>query len=100
MSGGPSRWTNANRCLLDAPSPPLPLWYHDAMAMTLRLGDEDEALLAELASGDGVSKHEAVLRAIREQAAQRGHRRRVRELTAEVASEYEDALRRLGEGPA
>lgn len=70
------------------------------MAMTLRLGDHDEELLAELAAGDGISKHEAVLRAIRDQAAQRGHRRQVRELTAEVTAEYADAIRRLGEGPA
>ena len=71
------------------------------MAMTLRLTDDDEALVAVLAADyGGVSKHEAILRAVREQAAQHGHRDRVRAIATEVVHEYADALRRLGEGPS
>src|SRR6476659_8464596 len=38
------------------------------MAMTLRLTPEDEQLLTALAQAEGVSRHEATLRAIREAA--------------------------------
>ena len=38
------------------------------MAMTLRLTDDDEKILAELAREEGVSRQEATVRAIREAA--------------------------------
>jgi uncharacterized protein (DUF1778 family) len=70
------------------------------MAMNLRLTDEDDELIEALAKAYGVSKQQAVIRAIREQAAQQVRLSRVRELTREVRRDYANALQRLGEGPA
>jgi predicted transcriptional regulator len=70
------------------------------MAMSLRLTDEDDELLEALASAYGVSKQQAAIRAIREQAAQQSRLARVRALTADVQRDFADALKRLGEGPA
>jgi uncharacterized protein (DUF1778 family) len=67
------------------------------MAMTLRLNAEDEALLAELARGDGVSKQEAMIRAIRAAAARRGHEERVRGMSEQAREKYADLLDRLGQ---
>lgn len=66
------------------------------MAMTLRLSDEDDRALAALAELDGVSKHEATLRAIRDSAARRAHQAEVRELSAAARERYADLLDRLG----
>lgn len=66
------------------------------MAMTLRLTDEDERALATLAELDGVSKHEAMLRAIRESATRRAHQAQVSELSAAARERYADLLDRLG----
>lgn len=65
--------------------------------MTLRLTPEDERVLAQLAEDDGISRHEATLRAIREQAACRGHERDVRELSAAARTRYSDLIERLGQ---
>ena len=67
------------------------------MAMTLRLTDEDERALNELAAAEGVSKHEATVRAIREAAARHGHRARVAQLSAEARARYADLLDSLGQ---
>jgi hypothetical protein len=67
------------------------------MAMTLRLSDDDERLLAGLAESEGVSKQEATVRAIREAAARRGHEARVRDLSAQARQRYADVLDRLGQ---
>lgn len=74
----------------------IPLWYHFHMAMTLRLTPEDERLLAALAEAEGVSRHEATLRAIRDAAARRGHEAKVAELSARARDRYADVLERLG----
>src|SRR5699024_67238 len=37
----------------------IPARYHPGMAMTLRLTDDDEKILAELARAEGISRHEA-----------------------------------------
>jgi uncharacterized protein (DUF1778 family) len=66
------------------------------MAMTLRLTSEDERLLAALAEAEGVSRHEATLRAIREAAARKGHEVRVAGLSARARQRYVDVLDRLG----
>lgn len=66
------------------------------MAMTLRLDADDDRLLSDLAEAEGVSKHEATLRAIREAAARRGHGDRVAQLSAEARVRYADLLERLG----
>lgn len=74
----------------------IPLRYHGAMAMTLRLTPEDEQILAFLAEAEGVSRHEATLRAIREVAARRGHEAKVAQLSAQARERYADVLARLG----
>lgn len=67
------------------------------MAMTLRLTEEDERILAELAAREGISRQEATVRAIREVAARRGHEDAVRDLSERGRLRYADLLRRLGE---
>lgn len=64
------------------------------MAMTLRLSDHDEQLLAVLA--EGVSKHEATVRAIRAAADRRVHRAKVRQASGAQRDKYTDLLDRLG----
>lgn len=66
------------------------------MAMTLRLTPDDKRLLAQLAEQDGISRQEATVRAIREQAARRGHQQAVSELSASARQRYADLLDRLG----
>ena len=66
------------------------------MAMTLRLSTDDEQALARLAQEDGVSRHEAALRAIREAATRRGHEDEVAEASAKARARYADLLDRLG----
>ncbi len=67
------------------------------MAMTLRLSEDDEKVLAELARFDGISRQEATVRAIREAAARRGHEVAVRDASEKARDRYADVLRRLGE---
>ncbi|GAA1023002.1 MULTISPECIES: CopG family transcriptional regulator [Amycolatopsis] len=67
------------------------------MAMTLRLNDELERALALLAEADGVSKHEAVVRAIADAAARRVRDDRVRDLSAEGRARYASLLDRLAQ---
>jgi hypothetical protein len=74
----------------------VPFWYHVAMAMNLRLDDEDSALLKALAEAEHVSLHEAALRAIRRSARELAHTDRVREATAEMLGRWGEALDRLG----
>ena len=66
------------------------------MAMTLRLTPDDERVLAQLATEDGISRQEAIIRAIHEVAARRGHERDVRALSAAARDRYADLLDRLG----
>ncbi|WP_199432503.1 CopG family transcriptional regulator [Qaidamihabitans albus] len=67
------------------------------MAMTLRLTDEQERALALLADAEGVSKHEAVVRAIADAAARRIRDGRVRALSSEGRTRYESLLDRLAQ---
>ncbi|PID96673.1 MAG: CopG family transcriptional regulator [Actinomycetales bacterium] len=67
------------------------------MAMTLRLTEEDEQLLAELAAVDGVSRQEATLRAIRETLQRRRHETKVRDASQAARQRYATVLERLGE---
>lgn len=66
------------------------------MAMTLRLSEDDERILAALAEAEGISRHEATLRAIREAAARRGHEAQVRDLSTRARERYASVLERLG----
>lgn len=74
----------------------VPKWYHPVMAMNLRLDEEDSSLLKALAEAEGVSQHEAVLRAIRRSARELAHTARVHEATAEMQARWGDVLDRLG----
>lgn len=65
--------------------------------MTLRLGPEDEKALTLLAEAEGVSKHEATVRAIREAAARHVRQEKVTRLSASARSRYADLLDRLGQ---
>ncbi len=68
-----------------------------SMAMNLRLTPEQDATLTELARAEGVSKQEAVVRAIHEAASRRMHRADVAAGSAWGRERYADVLRRLGE---
>ncbi len=64
--------------------------------MTLRLTPDDERLLAALAEAEGVSRHEAALRAIRDAASRHAHEAKVDELSVRAGERYGDVLDRLG----
>ncbi|MDO5681627.1 MAG: CopG family transcriptional regulator [Propionibacteriaceae bacterium] len=66
------------------------------MAMTLRLNEDDERVLAALAEEDGISKQEATIRAIHEVAERRGHVRAVAASSARARTRYAEVLERLG----
>jgi uncharacterized protein (DUF1778 family) len=74
----------------------VPVWYHNLVAMNLRLDEEDSALLRALAEAEHVSLHEAALRAIRRSAREVAHTERVREATAEMMDRWGEVLDRLG----
>ena len=78
-----------------APGGQVSVWYHLVMAMTLRTEPEDDSALATLAAHWGLSKQQAALRAIREQAALMGHRERVRDAVEIVAEQWSPALAAL-----
>jgi hypothetical protein len=65
------------------------------MAMTLRLTDEETALLRQQAEPEGRSMHEVVRLAIRERIARQDHNERVRHAAQRVATEHHRILERL-----
>ena len=65
------------------------------MAMTLRLTDEETALLREQAEREGRSMHEVVRLAIRERIARQDHTEWVRLAAHRVATEHSEILERL-----
>jgi predicted transcriptional regulator len=67
------------------------------VAMTLRLTEEQERALALLAEADGVSKHEAAVRAITDVAARRVRDDRVAALSSEGRRRYASLLDRLAQ---
>jgi uncharacterized protein (DUF1778 family) len=75
----------------------IPKWYHLLMAMTLRLNEEQERALAMLAEAEGVSKHEAVVRAITEAATRTVRDDRVRALSQDGRARYAQLLDRLAQ---
>lgn len=70
-------------------------WYHFAMAMTLRLSDEQTEALRKAAAEDGISMQEAALSAVDAYA----NRRQARLLAAIERIKTEDAelLKRLAQ---
>lgn len=75
------------------------MWYHrgtmDVMAMNLRLTDEQDRILQELADAQHISKHEAVLRAIESHAERVRVSREVEEYADYALERYEQLLDRL-----
>lgn len=67
------------------------------MAMTLRLTEDDERVLARLAQDEGISRQEATIRAIHEVAERRGHERKVIDASQRARARYADVLDRLGQ---
>lgn len=65
------------------------------MAMTLRLTKEQDTALALLAHMEGLSKHEAVIRAIESTAARALQQGQAREITASVIDTDMALLRKL-----
>ncbi|WP_204164491.1 ribbon-helix-helix protein, CopG family [Nocardioides daejeonensis] len=64
--------------------------------MTLRTDAELDEALAALAAEEGISKQEAVRRAVMEKRDRQVRRQRVDLIASELIVEYDDALRRLG----
>jgi len=63
--------------------------------MTLRLTDEQDRLLSKLAEAEGVSKQDAVVRAITERASRVAKDAEVRRLAREAIRDYGPLLDRL-----
>ena len=67
------------------------------MAMTLRLSEDQDRMLQALAEAEGVSKHEAALRAILERSARLTHNAEVRDAARKAIREYRPLLDRLAQ---
>lgn len=67
------------------------------MAMTLRLSEEEQLALQELARAEGISMQEAARRAVRDYVARGEHHSRVEVATHRVMTAHAEALQRLGE---
>jgi predicted transcriptional regulator len=65
------------------------------MAMTLRLTDEETALLRQQAEREGRSMHEVVRLAIQERIARQDHSDRVLRAARRVGTRHQDILDRL-----
>jgi predicted transcriptional regulator len=66
-----------------------------AMAMTLRLSDEETALLRRQAEREGRSMHEVVRLAIQERIDRQDHTDRVQRAARRVATQHREILDRL-----
>ena len=67
------------------------------MSMTLRLTDEQDAMLSALAAAAGTSKQEAAVRAIIEQSVRLAKDQEVRRLAREAVQQYGPLLDRLAQ---
>jgi predicted transcriptional regulator len=65
------------------------------MAMTLRLTDEETALLRRQAEREGRSMHEVVRLVIQERIARQDHTDRVRQAARRVVTQHRETLDRL-----
>ena len=68
-------------------------WYHDRMAMTLRLTDEDTEALRRKAAEEGRSMQEVALTAVREYV--QGRPEEIRALVDKLVIEDAELLERL-----
>jgi hypothetical protein len=64
--------------------------------MTLRTDEELDRALVELAEAEGVSKQEAVRRAVLEKRDRTSRRTRIDAIARDVVVEYAEAVERLG----
>jgi len=67
------------------------------MAMTLRLTDEQDRVLTELAAAEGISKQDAVIRAILERSSRVAKDAEVRRLARDAIRDYGPLLDRLAQ---
>ncbi len=67
------------------------------MAMTLRLTDDEQEALRQLAAAEGISMQEAARRAVRDYVARSDHRERVGDAAARIMEAHGEALDRLGQ---
>jgi predicted transcriptional regulator len=67
------------------------------MAMTLRLTDDEQDALRQLAAAEGISMQEAARRAVRDYVARSDHRERVGDAAARIMEAHGEALDRLGQ---
>lgn len=76
------------------------MWYHDGtverMAMTLRLSDEENQHLAELASMEGRSKQEILRLALADRWARLQKEQQLAEVLSRVLPRYQGLLDRIG----
>jgi predicted DNA-binding protein len=76
------------------------MWYHggtvDRMAMTLRLSDEENQRLAELASVEGRSKQEILRLALADRWARLQKEQQLAEVLSRVLPRYQGLLDRIG----
>ncbi len=75
----------------------VPLRYHPAMAINVRLSEAEEAVLESLARRAGRSKNDIIRIALVEKAARDEHRERVDASLDWALDRYGDVVRRLGE---
>lgn len=71
------------------------LCYRRSMATTLRLNDDDQAVLDALVEEEGLSQNEVIRRAILDRAARSGHRARVQAGWSEIDAKYGELFERL-----
>ncbi|MBC7680370.1 MAG: ribbon-helix-helix protein, CopG family [Pseudorhodobacter sp.] len=67
------------------------------MAMTLRLDDDEQAVLRAMAEREGLSQHEVARRAILERAERIGHRDDVHDAGTRAVTRYSALLERLSQ---
>jgi predicted transcriptional regulator len=67
------------------------------MAMTLRLTDDEQEALRQLAAAEGISMQEAARRAVRDYVSRSQHRDRVADAADRITRAHADALDQLGQ---
>jgi hypothetical protein len=82
-----------NRLIVDKVSE----WYHNQMAMTLRLNSETDALLTEVADDLEISKQQAVAMAVNEYIEKRHQKLVLRRVVAEILERDKELLDRLAD---
>ncbi len=73
------------------------VWYHGAVAMTLRLSEDETDALRRRAEREGRSMQEVARAAVREYIDRTSRRELLDEVLDEQLPRYAEALRRLGE---